>query len=57
MKSRVKLYFSKYWQIYVSILLFIAIIAIIVFPSLSEKVTSSVWDGSVANTFHGGSGT
>ena len=57
MKSRVKLYFSKYWQIYVSILLFIAVIALIVFPSLSEKVTSSVWDGSVANTFHGGSGT
>lgn len=46
----------KYWFCFVGIIIFAVLAIVIVLPSLSEDVTSSIWDGNIATSFASGSG-
>lgn len=57
MLERIKDFSLKHWKLYVLTIFLLVIITYIILPALSEDTTSTVWDGTVANSFSGGSGT
>jgi len=57
MLKKIGKYFNKHRLIISGVMILLAVFFFVFYPTLTEKTTSSVWDGSVATSFTSGNGT
>lgn len=57
MKKRIVKFIEQYRLALIALIILFASSIIVLYPTFTEKLSSTIWDGSVATTFNGGSGT
>lgn len=57
MLKKIGKYFNKHRLIISGIMILFAVFFFVLYPTFTEKTTSSIWDGSIATSFASGNGT
>jgi hypothetical protein len=57
MIQKLKALFQKYYTYIIVFAIIISLSIIVFWPTFTENVTSTVWDGTIASSFNSGTGT